>query len=105
MVNARGQDMQAGRFPDVLADRRRALQSNKEATTKTATDLLQRIDGKKEDGIVRHEKRLPRKGTFGPRARPRAPWPGPGRWDVAQGESRRAGRGESLASQRPLTAS
>jgi len=47
MVNARGQDMQAGRFPDVLADRRRALQSNKEATTKTATDLLQRIDGKK----------------------------------------------------------
>jgi hypothetical protein len=59
MVNARGQDMQAGRFPDVLADRRRALQSNKEATTKTATDLLQRIDGKKEDGIVRHEKRRP----------------------------------------------
>ena len=64
MVNARGQDMQAGRFPDVLADRRRAPQSNKEATTKTATDLLQRIDGEKEDGIVRHEKRRPERAHF-----------------------------------------
>ena len=122
MVNARGQEVQAGVFPDLLAGRRRILtnkqriltwrewndwkdeqrmlQSQKKATPKTAPHVLQGLDG-----TVRHEKLRPETAHSGHVQGPRAPWPGPGRWDVAQGESRRHGRGESLASQRPLTAS
>ncbi len=84
MVNARGQEVQAGRFRDLLAGRRRILQSQKKATRKTATP---HTAGLCRDSTAR--KRRP-KGHI-------PQWPA---WENPWSLTAR----ESLASQRPLTA-